>query len=477
MVLAAGQGTRMKSRTPKVLHEVAERPLVSWVLHAAHQAGVARTCAVLGHDRERVKARLQNCIDRLSLEFAYQEEQLGTGHAVRCALASIAARKANDANPWILILYGDCPLIRSEQLRRLVRETSKSGSDLGLFTCVVENPGAYGRILRQGGRVIGIREYKDCTEREREIREVNPGVYLVRRSFLEQAIDALTSDNVQGELYLTDIVEAAARASGAHDIQAPMTEFFGVNDRADLAVCEQEMQSRIVAQHQHAGVTFRSPKNVFVGAEVKIAPDVTIEAGVELRGQTVIESGAHIETGTILSNATVRQNAHLKPYCVVAESEVGEHASVGPFAHLRSGTVLGSSSKIGNFVETKKTTLGKESKAGHLAYLGNGVIGERVNIGAGTIFCNYDGIQKHTTVLEDDVFIGSDSQLVAPITVKRGAYVASGSTVTRDVPSDALAISRVKQDNKEGYASRLRARFKGSQTPEDANSKTEKPSK
>ncbi len=450
VVLAAGQGTRMKSALPKVLHAIAGRPMVAWPVEAAQAAGAARVVVVLGHGKEQVEAALEG-FD--GVRSALQAEQRGTGHAVQCALPALEGFEGT-----VVILYGDVPLIEREAIEALV--AGRGGAPLSLLTCRAADPTGYGRILRDGDAVVGIREHKYCSDAERAIDEINPGLYAADAAFLRRALGALSDDNAQGELYLTDIVAAAAKEGGARAIDWPLESLQGVNDRAQLAEAAKVMRKRIAVRHAKAGVTIRDLDRVDIDATVTLATDAVIEPGVVLRGATHVGEGAHVDVGCVLTDVTVDAGAYLKPYSVASESQIGPDAEVGPFSHLRPGSVMGPRSKIGNFVEMKKTTLGEEAKANHLAYLGDGIVGPRVNIGAGTIFCNYDGFQKHTTVLEEGCFIGSDSQLVAPIRVGVGAYVATGTTVTRDVPDDALAVGRARQSNKEGYASRLKARLK-----------------
>ncbi|MCA9607258.1 MAG: bifunctional UDP-N-acetylglucosamine diphosphorylase/glucosamine-1-phosphate N-acetyltransferase GlmU [Myxococcales bacterium] len=449
VVLAAGQGTRMKSALPKVLHEIAGRPMVAWPIEAARSAGAERVVVVLGHGKEKVEAALAG-FD--GVHTALQAEQRGTGHAVQCALPALEGFEGT-----VVILYGDVPLMEPEAVEALV--AARGDAPLSLLTCRIDDPTGYGRILRDGGAVVGIREHKDASDAERAIDEINPGLYAADAAFLRRALGALRDDNAQGELYLTDIVSAAAAEGGAVGVEWPLESLQGVNDRAQLAEAAKVMRKRIAVRHAKAGVTIRDLDRVDIDATVTLATDAVIEPGVVLRGATHVGEGARIDVGCVLTDVTVEAGAYLKPYSVASESTVGPSAEVGPFSHLRPGSVMGPRSKIGNFVEMKKTTLGEEAKANHLAYLGDGVVGPRVNIGAGTIFCNYDGFQKHQTVLEEGCFIGSDSQLVAPIRVGVGAYVATGTTVTRDVPDDALAVGRAKQSNKEGYASRLKARL------------------
>jgi bifunctional UDP-N-acetylglucosamine pyrophosphorylase/glucosamine-1-phosphate N-acetyltransferase len=346
-------------------------------------------------------------------------------------------------------------------VRALFDARDRDGATLALVTAALADPKGYGRILRDAsGAVIAIREDRDCTPEERAISEVNPGLYAIDDAFLRDAIASLGTNNAQGELYLTDVVERAAKDGRVADLGGDMSELRGVNDRLDLAHAERAMHVRIAERLAKDGVGMRDPGFVFVDASVTVEPGAFLDANVHLRGKTTVRSEARIDVGCVLDDVEVSSGAHVLPYTVASKSKIGERANVGPFTHLRPDTVLLADSKVGNFCETKKTRVGRGSKVNHLAYVGDGEIGEDVNIGAGTIFCNYDGMNKHTTVLEDGVFIGSDSQLVAPVRVGKGAYVASGTTVTKDVPADALAISRSKQENKEGLAAKLRARQK-----------------
>jgi len=460
IILAAGEGTRMKSSRPKVLHEIAGRALVSWVVQTALDAGAARCLVVVGHGRDDVEGELVSRFGE-RVEMVLQPEQRGTGDAVRCAMEADRALEGR-----LVVLYGDCPLIPVGLLRDLVDRSDRAGADLGLVTATLADPSGYGRIVRNGaGDVQRIVEDRDCSAAERAVQEVNPGLYAVRGDFLREAIAQLTPDNAQGQLYLTDVVELAANRGKVVDLRGDMADMTGVNDQCDLAVAASTRRRRMAEELARKGVGIADLDTVYVDAECEVEPGATLGANVHLRGRCVVRSGAQIDVGCVLTNIIVEKDANVLPYTVAADSTIGEGAQVGPFSHLRPQTHLGPRSKVGNFSETKKTTVGEGSKVNHLSYVGNGVIGEGVNIGAGTIFCNYDGEQKHTTVLEDGVFIGSDTQLIAPVTVKKGAYVASGTTVTRDVPEGALAVSRPKQENKEGYAARLRARLRGKKNP------------
>ena len=454
VILAAGQGTRMKSARPKVLHELCGRPMIHHVVDAAIAAGAADV-VVVGHGRDEVTAYLARAFgDRVRT--AVQETQRGTGDAVRCAVPQL--RPQADA---VLLLCGDTPLLEAAELRRLWSALGEaSGAPLAMLTAVLADPTGYGRILRDAaGRVVGIREHKDATPEERAITEVNPGVYVARTGFLREALDRLTTDNAQGELYLTDVVAQAAAAGGVAALLArDHASLAGINDRAQLAAAEEALYGRIADGWRKQGATLRASARVDAGVVIEL--DAVIEHGAVLRGATRVGAGAHIDVGAVLTDVTVAAGAVVKPYTVASQASIGERAQIGPFSHLRPDSEIQAEAHIGNFVETKKTVVRKGAKANHLAYLGDGDIGEGANVGAGTIFCNYDGFRKHRTEIGPGAFVGSDSQLMAPVRVGAGAYVATGTTVTRDVPDDALAIGRARQENKEGYASQLKARLK-----------------
>lgn len=455
VILAAGQGTRMKSALPKVLHPLCGRPMVHYVVEAALAAGAADVVVVVGHGREEVAAYLARAFgDRVRT--AVQETQRGTGDAVRCALPQL--RPEADA---VLLLCGDTPLLEAGELGRLWGALADAGGPLAMLTMTLPDPTGYGRILRDAeGRVVGIREHKDASPAERAIAEVNPGVYVARTAFLREALGRITTDNAQGELYLTDIVAQAAAAGGVGSLAArDPGSLAGINDRAQLAAAEDVLHGRIADAWRRKGATIRTGARI--DASVEIEPDAVIEHGVVLRGATRVGAGARVDVGSVLTDVTVAAGAELKPYTVAQRSTIGERAQLGPFSHLRPDSEIHAEAHIGNFVETKKTVVRRGAKANHLAYLGDGDIGEGANVGAGTIFCNYDGFKKHRTEIGPGAFIGSDSQLVAPVRIGAGAYVATGTTVTKDVPDDALAIGRARQENKEGYASRLKARLKG----------------
>lgn len=451
IVLAAGHGTRMKGHLPKVLHPVAGRPLLFYAVAAALEAG-AEIAVVVTSGNPLIEQELVRHLPADRLRFQRQDPPRGTGDAARIGLSAVRSDHA-------LILCADTPLLRTEDLSSLVSLLKgPSRRSLVFMTAELVSPSGYGRVLRDGsGRASEIREEKDLTtDRERSIREVNAGVYAARSEVLGPALDALRPDNAQGEYYLTDVL----RSLGAAQCEAVLGHedaLLGVNDRVQLKAAEQRVFQRIAERHGRAGVTVRGDARI--DDTVSIEPDVVIEAGVHLRGMTQIRSGAVIDVGAVIENAQIGEGVWIKPYSVITGSQVDGQAQIGPFAHLRPGSVIEERAHLGNFVETKKTRVRRGAKANHLSYLGDGDIGENANVGAGTIFCNYDGVQKHRTVIGENAFIGSDSQLVAPVSVGAGAFVASGTTVTRDVPEGALAISRTSQENKAGYAKKLWKRF------------------
>lgn len=453
VILAAGQGKRMKSAAPKVLHRVAGRPLVAFPLALARSLGAERIVLVIGHGRDEVRAAVEALPGGGDVRFAVQAEQRGTGDAVKAALPAL---RGHDGP--VLILSGDVPLLERSSVEALFRAYAKAQAEIAFIGFVPADPSGYGRVLRaQDGAVVGIREHRDCSRTERRVGEVNSGIYAVDAGFLRRGVRRLAADNDQGELYVTDLVALAARRGAVPVVEAPPDEVCGVNDRLDLARIEALLLARATRALLLSGVTMRRPGTIRVDLDARVAADVELGAGVELRGATEVGAGCRIDTGSIITDSKIAAGAVVHAYSVLEGAVVGPGAIVGPFARLRPGAALAEGVHVGNFVEVKNTRLGRGSKANHLAYLGDGDVGAGVNVGAGTIFCNYDGFSKHRTVLEDGVFIGSDSQLVAPVRVGEGAYVASGSTITKDVPKDALAIARGKQVNKEKVAPALRA--------------------
>jgi len=456
IVLAAGLGTRMKSAVPKVMHRVCGLPIVHFGVQAALEV-CDEVIVVVGSGRTLVREYLERVFRGAHVRTAVQEQQRGTGDAARVGLLAVGRTSAR-----VLVMNGDVPLVRGEDLRLVVQglDDKESPGGLAFATCVLDDPSGYGRVLRKGDRVAEVREHRDLrTDAERAVCEINAGIYVASTALFREALAALVPNNVQGELYLTDAVAFASNAGErVTTVKLGADVLAGINDRDQLNQVEQAMHGRLVRAWRLAGATVRDGARLEAG--VILEPDTTIESGAVLRGATRVERGASIDVGCVLTNVVVGSEAVIKPYSVASDSRIGARAQVGPFAHLRPGTELGEEAHVGNFVETKKTKMARGAKANHLSYLGDGVIGEGANIGAGTIFCNYDGVQKHTTTVEAGAFIGSDSQLVAPVTVGTNAYVATGTTVTRDVPPEALAIARVRQENKEGYAKKLLARLK-----------------
>jgi bifunctional UDP-N-acetylglucosamine pyrophosphorylase/glucosamine-1-phosphate N-acetyltransferase len=453
LILAAGKGTRMSSGKNKVLHTLLGVPMVAYAIERARDLDAAPIVAVLGHQIDDVTAAIQARFGEDRVRVVEQKEQKGTGHAVRLGMKALA-----DFDGMVLILYGDVPLLRTATLKALIAAANKKGS-MAMLTSVVRDPTGYGRIVRDdAGKICAVVEHKDADVAERRIDEVNAGIYAVPAEFLRKATARLSARNAQGEYYLTDIVAQAATSIGVVSVDVSEEDMSGVNDRAQLVAAEKILMARLIREHmRHA--TFRAPEQVTVDAGVVIEPDVEIGRNVVLRGQTRIGAGARIDDGVILTDAVVGSGVHLLPYCVVTQSSVGDGAKIGPFAHLRPGTELGPDVHVGNFVETKKTRLGRGSKANHLSYLGDTIVGEKVNVGAGTITCNYNGYEKRQTIIEDGAFIGSDTQLVAPVRVGKRAVVAAGATITEDVRPGALAISRVPCKQVDGYADRLAERY------------------
>lgn len=459
IVLAAGKGTRMKSGLAKVLHEANGKPLAYYPIRRALELRCDPVVVVVGHQGDEVRARLEELFPGAPLKFAVQKEQKGTAHAVLSARRALAGHTGR-----VLILYGDVPLLTDATLRTLTR--AGRSNPVAFLSMRPADPTGYGRVVRDGrGRVTAIVEHKDAGPAERAIGECNAGLYDCDAAFLWKALRKVGTSNAQGEYYLTDLV-AAAHGAGtpAVAVEAPVEEVSGVNDRVELAAAAKVLRRRLAEHWMRAGASLIDPDSTWLDEEVSLAADVVIEPNVRLVGATSVGAGSRIGFGSVLSNSVVGASVNVKPYSVFEEARVGDRAQVGPFARLRPGTVLAEDVHIGNFVETKKATLGRGSKANHLAYLGDATIGSGCNVGAGTITCNYDGTNKLATVLGDGVFIGSDTQLVAPVRVGDGAYVGAGSTIVRDVPPGALAVSRAQQVIKEEWATRRRAQTPAKKT-------------
>jgi bifunctional UDP-N-acetylglucosamine pyrophosphorylase/glucosamine-1-phosphate N-acetyltransferase len=454
LILAGGQSRRMLSPLSKVLHPVAGRPLIHYPVAAARAAGASTVVVITSpKDRDTVESYLVSAFGREVIRVAVQDPPRGTGDAARVGLGALDSETRR-----VLILCGDVPLIAREDAEKLGSALSDQ-SPLVVGTCRMPNPRGYGRILRDAqGRAFAIREQRDlASETEHAIDEINAGVYAVMADRLERALRELSPNNAQGEYYLTDIVPAIGRGGSVGTVELLADAVAGVNDRSQLRLVQDAMFARIAERHRLAGSSIAS--GVYIDDAVQLGKDVSIQSGVHLRGKTRVGDGSAIDVGCVVSDSTLGAGVTLLPYTVVNDSQVGDGCQLGPFAHTRPGSVLEADVKLGNFVETKATRMRRGAKANHLSYLGDGDVGENTNIGAGTIFCNYDGYSKQKTHIGKDVFIGSDSQLIAPVSVGDGAYVATASTVTQDVPPDALAIGRVRQSNKEGYAPKLRAQL------------------
>jgi bifunctional UDP-N-acetylglucosamine pyrophosphorylase/glucosamine-1-phosphate N-acetyltransferase len=436
----------MKSGVVKVIHPAAGRPMISWAVDAARSAGAAPVVLVVGHQADAVRGLYTDAAD---IRCALQEEQLGTGHAVACARDELAGFSGT-----VLILCGDTPLLRAETLQGLIAFHRENRAALTVLTAVMDNPYGYGRVVRDAeGRVLRIVEQKDASPEEQAVCEINSGIYCMEADFLFANIDSISSDNAQQEFYLTDLISIAVKCGRTclGRCTDDADEIMGVNDRVQLAEASRILRRRINRDLMYSGVSLVDPDHSYIDYGVLIGADTVVHPNCSISGATVIGSGCTVESGVSITGCSIGDSCHIKAGSVLEGSELHADVSVGPMAHLRPGTVLSDHVKIGNFVETKKIVMGEGSKASHLTYLGDAEIGSNVNIGCGTITCNYDGVNKHRTIIGDDVFIGSDVQLVAPVRVGRNSLVAAGTTVTVDVPPDSLAISRVPQVNKEGW--------------------------
>jgi bifunctional UDP-N-acetylglucosamine pyrophosphorylase/glucosamine-1-phosphate N-acetyltransferase len=435
VILAAGKGTRMRSSLPKVLHPVAGRPMVSHVIDTAHQLGAEAVHLVYGHSGELLQKRLNDA----SVQWVLQAEQLGTGHAVAQATPAIP----DDAR--VLVLYGDTPLITAATLEQLLAVQPAGG--IGLLTVTLANPTGYGRIVREDGAVVGIVEQKDANTEQLAITEVNTGVLVAPAAKLKQWLAGLTCQNAQSEYYLTDVIGAAHRDGAAIATAQPAeaAETEGANNRLQLAALERFYQRRAANRLMLEGVTLLDPDRFDLRGSLVCGEDVILDTNVIIEGRVELGHRVRIGTGCVLKDCVIADDSIISPYTVIESSKLARATTVGPFARLRPGSVLGEEAHVGNFVEIKNASLGFGSKAGHLSYLGDSEIGADVNIGAGTITCNYDGANKHKTIIEDHVFVGSDTQLVAPVIVRKGATIGAGTTITREVGENELVITRVPQ--------------------------------
>ncbi|HAT2609313.1 TPA: bifunctional UDP-N-acetylglucosamine diphosphorylase/glucosamine-1-phosphate N-acetyltransferase GlmU [Kluyvera intermedia] len=441
VILAAGKGTRMYSDLPKVLHTLAGKAMVQHVIDVANNLGADHVHLVYGHGGDLLKQTLSD--DKLN--WVLQAEQLGTGHAMQQA----APFFADDED--ILMLYGDVPLISIDTLTRL-REAKPQGG-IGLLTVKLDDPSGYGRITRENGKVTGIVEHKDATEQQRQIQEINTGILIANGGDMKRWLSQLTNNNAQGEYYITDIIALAYQEG--HEIAAVhsqrLSEVEGVNNRLQLSRLERVYQTEQAERLLLAGVMLRDPARFDLRGTLTHGRDVEIDANVIVEGDVKLGNRVKIGAGCVIKNSVIGDDCEISPYSVLEDATLEAACTIGPFARLRPGAELQEGAHVGNFVEMKKARLGKGSKAGHLTYLGDAEIGDNVNIGAGTITCNYDGANKHKTIIGDDVFVGSDTQLVAPVSVGKGATIAAGTTVTRNVADNELVLSRVPQVHKQGW--------------------------
>lgn len=450
VILAAGKGTRMKSELPKVLHEIAGRALIDRVLETAGTLQPKTTTIVVGHAAERIRSHLAATPD---LNFVVQEPQLGTGHAL-LQTAPILRNQTGTA----VLLSGDVPLLTSHALHGLVNTHTQAQAAATVLTATLERAYGYGRVVRSDGEIARIVEERDASPAQRELREINSGIYAFALEPLFEALETIGSDNTQSEYYLPDLIgiyRKRRRRVTTFTIPSAI-EIRGINSRTELAEVSRMVRQQKNEELMAAGVTLIDPATTYIDTDVTIGEDTVIHPCVFIEGGTTIGMACEIHAGSRIVNSTIGNRVVVRNHTVISDSAVASGVSVGPFAHLRPGADVRENAHVGNFVELKKTTLGPGSKANHLSYLGDATIGANVNVGAGTITCNYDGIAKNQTVIEDGAFIGSDATLVAPVTIGRGAYVAAASSITSDVPAGALAIGRTRQENKEGWVEKRR---------------------
>jgi bifunctional UDP-N-acetylglucosamine pyrophosphorylase/glucosamine-1-phosphate N-acetyltransferase len=455
VILAAGKGTRMKSDIVKVLHPLLGLPMLFYSIELSLSGIKAgKTIVVVGYQADRIQEMFKGS----PIEFALQKEQLGTGHAVLQTLPFLRSFSGT-----VLILCGDVPLVKVDTLRSFIDTYKKTGSTLSVLTTVIEEPFGYGRILRNSeGWLEKIVEEKDASEEERTIREINTGIYCVKAPFLKQGLTEIGRENAQGEYYLTDLVEIAKKKGlrGSAHVVADPVEVMGINTRVDLATAHDRLRQEKLKELMLSGVTVLDPPNTYIEKMVEVGKDTIIYPYCILQGKTKIGEHCIIDHNSRISDSILGDDVTIRSNSVITESKIEDGAAIGPFAHLRLGSELKKQTEIGNFVEVKKSVIGRGSKANHLSYIGDSILGEDVNIGAGTITCNYDGFEKHQTIIGNRVFVGSNVELVAPVKVGSGSSIGAGTTVTKDVPEGALAISRVKQKNIRGWAKKIEHRRK-----------------
>ena len=449
VILAAGKGTRMKSQRPKVLHTIAGQPLAMYPLQWCQSLGCSKTVLVIGHEAQQ----LRDAFADQPVDFVVQEQQLGTGHALM-----VTESIMKDFQGTLLLLCGDVPLLREQTLQQLITTHRQTNAAVTVLTTTLDNPYGYGRIVRHQEQISRIVEEKDATAEQKQICEINTGIYAFEAPLVYDLLKRIGNNNAQGEYYLTDII-ALAQSSGfkaAACVLDDSNECMGINDRVQLATAEKILRRRINHQHMINGVTLQDPLTAYIDATVSIEADTVIEANCHLRGHTHIASFCRVETGCVIEDCRIGPSNRIKAGSVLEQSELAEKCTIGPMAHLRPGTVLKGYNKLGNFVETKKAVIGPRSQASHLTYIGDAELGCDINLGCGTITCNYDGVNKHKTVIEDGVFVGSDTQLIAPVTLGRNCLIGAGSTITKDVPADSLALSRSPQKVIKGWRNRTK---------------------
>ena len=442
VILAAGKGTRMKSAKPKVVHEVLYKPMINHIVDVLKSMGVAETIVVVGHGKEHVEAIVKD------VTFVTQEVQLGTGHAVKMARDVLDGKEG-----LTLVLNGDAPLIREETIRAMIEYHMQGNNDATVMSADCDTSTHYGRVIKENNQVKGIVEYKDLQDHQRDVTEMNTGEYCFNNKALWNALDKVENNNAQNEYYLTDVISIMDKDGlkvDAYKID-DFNEVGGINDRIALAEATETLRDRINRQHLLNGVTIIDPKSTYIGRDVQIGEDTIIEPGCIIKGKTVIGSNCHIGPYCEFDNVTIKDRVEIK-FSVISDSIIENGVDIGPYARLRTNCHILENVHMGNFVEMKKAVFGKGSKAAHLSYIGDAEVGSDVNIGCGTITSNYDGKNKSKTIIKDNAFIGCNSNLVAPVTIEENAYVAAGSTITKDVEEDAMAIARARQVNKEGYS-------------------------
>ncbi len=448
LILAAGAGTRMKSQKPKVLHKICGKPMLQHVIDTAHELNVDQIVVVVGHGAERVQEAIEDNVD-----YVYQEEQLGTGHAVMQAKSFFENYKGN-----VLVLYGDTPFISAKTLQKFMEYHKENHLDATILTAKIEDPTGYGRIIRnKKGQIKAIVEHKDANAEQLKINEINSGMYYFKADLLCHALKQITNDNVQKEYYLTDAISILSQEEyniGGY-VAKDYTEVEGVNSRVQLAQGEAYMREKINKYWMNQGVTMIDPKTTYIQKDVIIGQDTILYPGVQLEGKTEIGENCMIGANSRIVSSRIGNHVEVQ-YSTILDSVIKNRAKIGPYAYIRPNSEIGEDVKIGDFVEVKNSTIGNHTKASHLTYIGDAQVGENVNLGCGTVFVNYDGEKKHKTIVGDHVFVGCNANLIAPVKVKEGAYIAAGSTITDEVPAKALSIARARQVNKEGWVKKKR---------------------